>query len=63
MELEQRKETDMTDNADIADEMIEEGCPEQIATASYYLAVLNVPAMVVVHVLIFAYLLRWRATK
>lgn len=26
--------------------------------ASYYLAVLNVPAMVVVHVLIFAYLLR-----
>ena len=28
--------------------------------ASYYLAVLNVPAMVVVHVLIFAYLLRRR---
>ena len=28
---------------------------------SYYLAVLNVPAMVVVHVLIFAYLLRRRA--
>ena len=28
---------------------------------SYYLAVLNVPAMVVVHVLIFAYLLRTRA--
>jgi hypothetical protein len=27
---------------------------------SYYLAVLNVPAMVVVHVLIFAYLLRPR---
>jgi hypothetical protein len=26
--------------------------------ASYYLAVLNVPAMVVVHVMIFAYLLR-----
>ena len=30
--------------------------------ASYYLAVLNVPAMVVVHVMIFAYLLRWRGT-
>ncbi len=30
---------------------------------SYYLAVLNVPAMVVVHVLIFAYLLRLRAAK
>ena len=30
---------------------------------SYYLAVLNVPAMVVVHVLIFAYLLRRRAAK
>src|SRR5215471_997441 len=29
--------------------------------ASYYLAVLNVPAMLVVHVLIFAYLLRRRA--
>ncbi len=29
---------------------------------SYYLAVLNVPAMVVVHVLIFAYLLRHRPT-
>ena len=28
---------------------------------SYYLAVLNVPAMVVVHVLIFAYLLRKRS--
>jgi hypothetical protein len=27
---------------------------------AYYLAVLNVPAMVVVHVLIFAYLLRWK---
>jgi hypothetical protein len=31
--------------------------------ASYYLAVLNVPAMVVVHVLIFAYLLRRRVTN
>jgi len=30
---------------------------------SYYLAVLNVPAMVVVHVLIFAYLLRQSAAK
>ena len=30
---------------------------------SYYLAVLNVPAMVVVHVLIFAYLLRRPAAK
>jgi hypothetical protein len=30
---------------------------------SYYLAVLNVPAMVVVHVLIFAYLLKWTAAK
>jgi hypothetical protein len=30
---------------------------------SYYLAVLNVPAMVVVHALIFAYLLRRSATK
>ena len=30
---------------------------------SYYLVALNVPAMVVVHVLIFAYLLRHRATK
>ena len=28
--------------------------------ASYYLAVLNVPAMLVVHVMIFVYLLRWR---
>ena len=36
--------------------------PAQLG-ASYYLAVLNVPAMVVVHVLIFPYLLRWRATK
>jgi len=36
--------------------------PAQLGT-SYYLAVLNVPAMVVVHVLIFAYLLRRRATK
>jgi hypothetical protein len=27
---------------------------------SYYLAVLNVPAMLVVHVIIFVYLLRWR---
>ena len=31
--------------------------------ASYYLAVLNVPAMVVVHVIIFAYLLRQSAAK
>jgi hypothetical protein len=31
--------------------------------AAYYLAVANVPAMIVVHVLIFAYLLRWRAAK
>jgi hypothetical protein len=30
---------------------------------SYYLAVLNVPAMVVVHVLIFAYLLRRRPSR
>jgi hypothetical protein len=30
---------------------------------SYYLAVLNVPAMVVVHILIFAYLLRRTAAK
>jgi hypothetical protein len=30
---------------------------------SYYLAALNVPAMVVVHVLIFAYLLRQTAAK
>jgi hypothetical protein len=30
---------------------------------SYYLAVLNVPAMVVVHVVIFAYLLRRRRAK
>jgi hypothetical protein len=36
--------------------------PAQLG-ASYYLAVLNVPAMVVVHVLIFAYLLNRRATK
>jgi hypothetical protein len=28
--------------------------------ASYYLAVINVPAMVAVHVVIFAYLLRQR---
>jgi hypothetical protein len=35
--------------------------PAQLG-ASYYLAVLNVPAMVVVHVMIFAYLLRWRGT-
>ena len=33
--------------------------PVQLGTA-YYLAVLNVPAMVVVHVIIFAYLLRRR---
>lgn len=31
--------------------------------ASYYLAALNVPAMVVVHILIFAYLLRRGAGK
>ena len=31
--------------------------------ASYYLAVLNVPAMVVVHIIIFAYLLRQSAAK
>jgi hypothetical protein len=31
--------------------------------ASYYLAVLNVPAMVVVHVIIFAYLLRQNAAE
>lgn len=30
---------------------------------SYYLAVLNVPAMIVVHVMIFAYLLRDRVTE
>jgi hypothetical protein len=36
--------------------------PAQLG-ASYYLAVLNVPAMIVVHVVIFAYLLRRRATK
>ena len=30
---------------------------------SYYLAVLNVPAMVVVHVIIFAYLLRGSASQ
>lgn len=30
---------------------------------SYYLAVLNVPAMVVVHIMIFAYLLRRRVSK
>jgi hypothetical protein len=30
---------------------------------SYYLAILNVPAMVVVHILIFAYLLRRTAAK
>ena len=35
--------------------------PTQLGT-SYYLAVLNVPAMVVVHIIIFAYLLRWRRT-
>lgn len=34
--------------------------PAQLG-ASYYLAVLNVPAMVVVHVMIFAYLLRRQA--
>ena len=31
--------------------------------ASYYLAVINVPAMVVVHILIFMYLLRRRVTS
>jgi hypothetical protein len=36
--------------------------PAQWGT-SYLLVVLNVPALVVVHVLIFAYLLRHRATK
>ena len=30
---------------------------------SYYLAVVNVPAMVVVHVMIFVYLLRWRPRR
>jgi hypothetical protein len=30
---------------------------------AYYLAVLNVPAMIVVHLLIFAYLLRYRVTQ
>ncbi len=30
---------------------------------SYYLAVINVPAMIVVHILIFAYLLRSRGTQ
>jgi hypothetical protein len=34
--------------------------PSQLVV-SYYLAVLNVPAMVVVHVIIFVYLLRWRS--
>jgi hypothetical protein len=33
--------------------------PTQLGV-SYYLAVLNVPAMLVVHVIIFVYLLRWR---
>jgi hypothetical protein len=36
--------------------------PTQLG-AAYYLAVINVPAMVVVHVLIFAYLLRRRETN
>ena len=36
--------------------------PTQLG-AAYYLAVINVPTMVVVHILIFAYLLRRRATK
>jgi hypothetical protein len=31
--------------------------------AAYYLAVANVPAMIVVHILIFAYLLRRRALR
>ena len=36
--------------------------PAQWGT-SYFLVVLNVPALVIVHVLIFAYLIRHRATK
>jgi hypothetical protein len=36
--------------------------PAQLG-AAYYLAVVNVPAMVVVHILIFAYLLRRTTTK
>lgn len=36
--------------------------PTQLGSA-YFLAVLNVPAMVAVHVIIFAYLLRRRARK
>src|SRR6516162_4102384 len=36
--------------------------PAQLG-ASYYLAVINVPAMVVVHIVIFAYLVRHRANK
>ena len=32
-------------------------------SAAYYLAVVNVPAMIVVHVVIFAYLLRRRAAR
>jgi len=36
--------------------------PAQLG-ASYYLAVINVPAMVVVHIVIFAYLVRHRPNK
>ena len=36
--------------------------PTQLG-AAYYLAVINVPAMVVVHIIVFAYLLRRRVTK
>ena len=36
--------------------------PAQLG-ASYYLAVINVPAMVVVHIVIFAYLVRHRANQ
>jgi hypothetical protein len=36
--------------------------PAQLG-ASYYLAVINVPAMVVVHIVIFAYLVRHRVNK
>ena len=36
--------------------------PAQLG-ASYYLAVINVPAMVVIHIVIFAYLVKHRANK
>jgi hypothetical protein len=36
--------------------------PTQLG-AAYYLAVINVPAMVVVHIIVFAYLLRRGVTK